>query len=58
MSELSCDTPFIGRNDTDDLILYLLSSIYDACIDVDTCSHQRRPLSRFLALHCPICTYV
>ena len=24
MSELSCDTPFIGRNDTDDLSLYLL----------------------------------
>ena len=22
MSELSCDTPFIGRNDTDDLSLY------------------------------------
>ena len=24
MSELSCDTPFIGRNDTDDLSLYPL----------------------------------
>ena len=24
MSELSCDTPFIGRNDTDDLSLYLM----------------------------------
>ena len=27
MSELSCDTPFIGRNDTDDLSLYLSSVI-------------------------------
>ena len=39
MSELSCDTPFIGRNETLDLSLYRLKSEIDAVSSCGVPSH-------------------
>ena len=36
MSELSCDTPFIGRNETDDLSLYWYVYAY-SCRNASMC---------------------